>query len=396
MTTEPASVPAPSRAHGLIVAGEASGDRHGAALVTALRSELPVDWFGIGGDELADAGVELITHARALSILGVFEVLHHIPRVYGILRHLTGEAERRQPRFAVLIDSPDFNLPLARRLYQRRIPVIYFIAPQVWAWRRSRLRLLRRYVERLICILPFEEEFFRSAGLDVTYVGHPLVDLARASLPREEFLRRHQLDPERRTVALLPGSRPQEVRRHLPTLLEAAHQLASADRVQFILQRASTVDLDLLNRLLAPFSHLPLAVSQGTPYNALGAAEVALVASGTITVEALLMQTPMIVFYRVSPPSWWVGQWLVRVPHYSMVNLIAGERLVPELIQDQFTPTRLAAEASRLLRDDQERLRIQQELGHLKQRLGPPGAIGRAARAVLETLETPAQKGSRP
>jgi len=189
MRASPLSVSPPAPVPALIVAGEASGDRHGAALMAALAPSLPgVAWFGIGGDAMAEAGVELVTHARALSILGVFEVIHHMPRIYGLLRHLTAVAEGRRPRFAVLIDSPGFNLPLAERLHRRGIPVLYFIAPQVWAWRRRRLKLLRRYVDKLISIFPFEEDFFRREGIEVAYVGHPLVDSARASLPQSSPL----------------------------------------------------------------------------------------------------------------------------------------------------------------------------------------------------------------
>lgn len=371
----------------LVVAGEASGDRYGAALATALRHHLPVRWFGLGGDAMAAAGVELVSHARSVNVLGVVEVVRHLPRVYAVFRRLLAEVDHRQPRLAVLIDFPDFNLRLARQLHRRGIPVVYFIAPQVWAWRRGRLKLLRRYTRKLICIFPFEEEFFRRAGLEVEHVGHPLVDYARPSLNPEEFLAHYRLRPDRPIVCLLPGSRNQELRRHLPRLLQAAGELhRRGTAAQFTLVRARTVNPALLEELLRSGPNLPLTVIEDSPYNALAAADLAVIASGTATIEALLLETPMVVVYRVAAPSWWVGKLLVRTPHYSMVNLIAGQRLVPELIQRDFTAARVASEAERLLRDPAARSRIQHELGRLKQRLGPPGAIERASRAVAAAV----------
>ena len=392
-------MPAPASA--LIVAGEASGDRHGAALAAALPRHLPValrvpqgdpelaervTWFGIGGNLMAAAGVEVITPASAFNVLGIVEVLGHLPRIYGIYRGLLREIDRRRPRFAVLIDFPDFNLRLARQLHRRGIPVIYFVAPQAWAWRPGRVKLLRRYVRKLICIFPFEEEFFRRAGVDVEYVGHPLLEVAKPTLSREEFFQRYKLRPDRPTVCLLPGSRNQEVARHLPRLLEAAARLARQRPLQFTLVRASFVHPLVLEGILRHHRDLPLTVIEDTPYNALAWADAAVISSGTATVEALLVGTPMVVVYRVATPSWWVGKLLVRTPHYSMVNLLAGERLVPELIQSDFTPARVATEVERLLSDPAERARIQKELGRVKERLGPPGASERAARAVAAAV----------
>ncbi|MFQ5723952.1 MAG: lipid-A-disaccharide synthase [Terriglobia bacterium] len=379
-------MPASATLSALMVAGEASGDRHGAALAAALSRHLRVNWFGIGGDAMAAAGVELVEHARAVNVLGIVEVVRHLPRVYGVFRNLLAEVDRRRPRFAVLIDFPDFNLRLARRLHQRGIPVVYFIAPQVWAWRRGRVKLLRRYVHKVICIFPFEEEFFRRAGVEVEYVGHPLLDAARPALNRQEFLQRYGLQATRPTVCLLPGSRNQEVARHLPRLLEAAARLAEQRSLQFTLVRANTVDPALPKALLAQRRELPVTLIDDSPYNALAWADAAVISSGTATVEALLLGTPMVVIYRVAAPSWWVGKLLVRTPHYSMVNLLAGRRLVPELIQSDFTPERVAAELERLLSDTSERARIQTELERLKERLGPPGAIERASRAVAAAV----------
>ncbi len=371
----------------LIVAGEASGDRYGAALAAELQRRHAVNWFGIGGDQMQAAGVELITHARSVAVVGIFEVVVHLPRIYGIYRRLLEEIDRRRPRFAVLVDFPDFNLRLARQLHRRGIPVIYFVAPQMWAWRPGRVKQLQRYVCKLLCIFPFEEEWFRQRGVEVEYVGHPLLDAARPTLTREEFLTRHKLDLAVPLICLLPGSRNQEVERHLPTLLEAAGQLSQRRPLQFVVVRASTVDPNVIETLARRHADVPLTIVAENPYNALASSELAVISSGTATVEGLLLGVPMVVVYRVAASTWHLGQPLVRTPHYSMVNLLAGQRLVPELIQSDFTPARVVAEVERLLDDPGERRRIQEDMGRVKERLGPPGAVERAARALATAVE---------
>ena len=370
----------------LIVAGEASGDAHAAALAARVRQLTPVEWFGVGGDHMAAAGVEVVIHARELSLLGIFELIRHLPRLYGIERRLRAEIKRRRPRFAVLVDMPGINLRLSNFLRRRGIPVLYFIAPQLWAWRPWRVRFLQRNVRKLLCLFPFEEEWFRSRGVEVEVVGHPLVDSARPSLTREAFLLRHGLNPETPTVCLMPGSRNQEITRHLPVLLAAALELARKRPLQFVLVQAATVDPALVREHLRRTPQLSLTVVANDPYNALAAADLAVISSGTATVEALLLGTPMVVVYRVAAASWWAGKLLVNAPHYSMVNWIAEKRLVPELIQNDCTPERVAAEVERLLSDADGRRRIQEGLRALRARLGPPGAIERAARAVLQAV----------
>jgi lipid-A-disaccharide synthase len=370
----------------LIVAGEASGDRYGAELAAEVRRRWPVEWFGIGSDQMEAAGVELVTHAREMAVVGIFEVVSHLPRIYGFYRRLLAEVDRRRPRFAVLIDFPDFNLRLAGQLHRRGIPVIYFVAPQMWAWRPGRVEQLRRYVRKLLCIFPFEEEWFRQRGVEVEYVGHPLLDAARTTLGREEFFTRHQLDPDVPTICLLPGSRKQEVRRHLPLMLEAAAQLIRQRELQFTLVRANTVEPEQIRALAARAPRVPLTVVAENPYNALASSELAVISSGTATVEALLLRVPMVVVYRVAASTWHLGRPLVNTPHYSMVNLLAGERLVPELIQHDFTPERVAAEVSKLLDDPAGRGRIQEVLGSVAERLGPPGAIERAVGALAAAV----------
>lgn len=380
-----------------IVATEASADRHGARLAACLREQTGLEWFGIGGDAMADAGVELLAHAREFSVLGIFEVLRHYPRLYGVARRALAEVDRRQPRIAIVIDSPGFNLHMCRQLHRRGIPVVYFIAPQLWAWRPRRIKYLQRYVRKLLCIFPFEENYFRSRAVDTDYVGHPLVDSARADIGREDFFRAADLDPTVPLVTLMPGSRNQEVERHLPVILEALDKLASQVKVpiQFCLIQPDTVDSKLLESLLQKAPGLPLTVLRDTPYNALAWSEVAVISSGTATVEALLLNTPMVVVYRVTAASWQAGKLLIRTPYYSMVNLIAEEKLVPELIQEDFTAQRLAEELYSLLSDTEGRRRIQQKMGALKGRLGEPGAIERAANIVAGLLPSPAKIGER-
>src|SRR3989304_6070499 len=242
----------------------------------------------------------LVTHARAVNVLGIVEVAAHLPRIYGVYRKLLAEVARRRPRFAVLIDFPDFNLRLARQLHRRGIPVIYFIAPQMWAWRPGRVKLLRRYTRKLLCIFPFEEKFFRDAGVNVEYVGHPLVDLAKPTLTREQFFQRSRLRADRPTGGLLPGSRNQEVAHHLPRLVEAAARLAQKRALQFTLVRAGTVEAELVTGLLSRRPNLSVTVVDDSPYNALAWADAAVISSGTATVEALLLGPPMVVVYRVA------------------------------------------------------------------------------------------------
>lgn len=371
----------------LIIATEASADRHGARLAACLREQLGLDWFGIGGDAMKEAGVDLLAHAREFSILGIFEILRHYPRLYGVARRVLAEADRRKPKIAILLDSPGFNLHMCRQLHKRGVPVVYFIAPQLWAWRPRRIKYLRRYVRKLLCIFPFEEDYFRSRGVEADYIGHPLVENAKATLSREDFFRASGLNPGLPLITLMPGSRNQEVRRHLPVILAAAEKIRQKHNVQFCLVQPDTVDSTLLKTLLAPAKKLPLTLIHDTPYNALAWSEAAVISSGTATVEALLLQTPMVVVYRVTAASWMVGRMLIRTPFYSMVNLIAGEKLAPELIQSDFTPGKLAAELDTLLCDTEARQRIQQMLGEVKERLGPSGAIERAAHIVAPLLD---------
>jgi lipid-A-disaccharide synthase len=365
----------------LISAGEASSDMYAARLATALRTRTQAHLFGMGGARMAEAGVEIIADYHRVAVVGISEVLHKIPTVISVQRQLAREAIRRQAKFAILVDSPGTHLGVARRLKENGIRVGYFIGPQVWAWRAGRVQTIKRLVERIVVIFPFEEKIYRDAGVPVDFVGHPLVDVVHHSITRAEFAPRHGLDPLRPIVTLLPGSRRSEIAQHYPRIIEACEGLARAPQprgpVQFVLAAAPALGLDLF----APYSRPGVSITrvEGATYDALAAADCAIVASGTATVEAALLGTPMVVVYRVSPTSAFILRRMVRSPFIAMVNLIAGRRVVPELIQDQFTPAAVEQEVRRLLDSDDAREKIKAGLAEVRAKLGPPGAIERAA-----------------
>jgi lipid-A-disaccharide synthase len=375
----------------LIVAGERSGDVYGAELAKALRERLgSVEVFGCGGDAMRQAGVETVVDAHAISTAGIVEVIARLPRVLRAFRVLLEAVDRRRPGLAVLIDFPDFNLRLAKKLKPRGVPVIYFVSPQIWAWRKGRLKQIRATVSKMLCIFDFEEAIYRAAGIPVEYVGHPLVDLARPQMTREGFFTHASLDGSRPTVALLPGSRAKEVGHILPTLLEAARLLTLDRQVQFVIPIAATLDSTWVDSMVKGFAAGRAAIHTvaHATHDTLHYSDVAVVASGTATVEAALHERPMVVVYRVSPLTWLVGKLLVDVPHYSMVNLLAGKPLVEELMQSNFTAANVAAHVQYLLDHPAARDTMARELGALRTRLGPGGAIARAADAIISMLES--------
>jgi len=378
----------------MIVAGEASGDLNAGLLVTELRRRCPeLHVFGCGGEALQAAGCELLVNASELAVVGLFEVVRHLPRFLGLYRRLRRALLARRPRGLVLVDFPDFNLRLARAAHSAGIPVIYFISPQLWAWRAGRVRQIQRHVDRMLCIFPFEKAFYACHGVAVDYVGHPLVDLVRPRSSRMEFFARHGLDPDIPLIALLPGSRRREVEFHLPILLEAARQLHTGQPVQFVLPLASTLDVAEMECRLASAPGLVQLV-RGATYDALAYARLAIVASGTTTVETALLRTPMVVIYRLSPWTYALGRRLVKTPYFAMVNLIVGQAEVPELIQKELTVSAVVDWARRLLADGPERTRQLAHLEAAREQLGAPGAIGRAAAAVIQTLNLRVQSAS--
>ena len=365
----------------LVSSGETSGELYAAELVRELRLLDPgLAVYGLGGDRLAAQGASLEAHVRDLAVVGLLEVLSHLPRIKRIFDGVVARSERERPDIAVLIDYPDFNLRLARELKTRGIPVVYYVSPQVWAWRKGRIRTIRETAAKMLVIFPFEEALYREAGVPVEFVGHPLVDLVKPAPDRDAFLRGAGLDPTRPVVAVLPGSREREVALNLPPLAAAVARLAAQEpSLQFLVAVAPALERP---RLESAFSGTPARLVHGQTHAALGAADLGLVASGTATVEAALLGTPMLVVYRVSLPTYLLGRPFVRVPHFAMANLIAERRVVTELIQGDFTAERVAAEALALLRDPARRARMREELGEVRRRLGEPGASARAARAV--------------
>jgi lipid-A-disaccharide synthase len=368
----------------LISCGEPSGDLYGSELVNRLRPLVPrLEVFGLGGDRLQDEGVSLVAHVRDLAVVGLLEVVSHLRKLRGIFRRVLAEVDRERPDLAVLVDYPDFNHRLARELKKRGVRVVYYVSPQLWAWRGGRIRTVRATVARMLVIFPFEEALYRNAGVPVSFVGHPLLDSVHAEPDPGAFLAGLGLDPHRPVVAVLPGSRTQEVLHNLPPLAGGIDQIAKVrPDVQFLLAAAPS----LPEALFAPLAGRPIHVLSGLTHRIVGSATLALVASGTATVETALLGTPMVVVYRVAPLTYLLGRPFVRVSQFAMVNLIAEKAVAPELIQGDFTAQRVAQEALALLDDPERRKRMQDDLAQVRRRLGGPGASLRAAEAVASEL----------
>jgi lipid-A-disaccharide synthase len=368
----------------LISAGEASGDMYAARLAVALRARADVHLFGMGGPRMRDAGVELIADCSEVSLVGIVEIAKKLPALNRVWKRLMRECTLRKPQLAILTDFPGFHLRLARALKRQGVRNVYFVCPQFWAWRPWRANLVRRRFARGLCIFPFEQEWYRSRGVLADFVGHPLVGNVAAARSRAEFATFLGLDTRKPIVALLPGSRSGEIAHHMPPLLQACHLIAKSHTVEFVLALAPGMNKSEIARYLR--SDVPVHVIEDAAYDALGAADLSIVSSGTATVEAALMNAPMIVIYRVAPVTAAIARWLVRTPMFAMVNLIAGNRLVPELVQDDFTPERLASEAIHLLDSPEARIEMQRGLAEVREKLGPPGAIDRAADIIVGML----------
>ena len=366
----------------MISCGEASGDLYAGALAAELQSKAPgAELFGLGGDRLHAAGATLVGDFKGLTVTGLTEAVRILPRSYGMYRRLVASARARRPDVCVVIDFPDFNFRLMAAMRRLGVPVVYYISPQLWAWRPGRIQTMRRFVDKVLVIFPFEAPLYEQAGIPVQHVGHPLVDLVQAAQTRGAFLTELGLAPEAPTVALLPGSRPNEVRRIVPGLASAVPLIRSrVSGVQFLVAGASSLSQDEF----APLAAHGAVLVHNRADDVLGASDVVVTASGTATVQAALHERPMVVVYRVSPLTYQLGRFFLKVDTFAMPNLVAGHRIVPELIQDDFTPGRVAEEAVGLLTDAARREQTSEALRRVRAQLGAPGASARAAAAVLE------------
>ena len=371
-----------------MVAGEVSGDLHGAHLMEAiLRIDPKIQFFGVGGEHLERMGMKLLYHSQSLSVVGITEVLLKIGAILKALRGLKQSLDQERPDLIILIDFPDFNLRLAKIAHRKGIPTLYYISPQVWAWRPKRVKLIAQWVRKMVVLFPFEVPFYEAAGVDVEWVGHPLLDIVKPTLSKEAAFQRFGLDPKRKTIALLPGSRMHEVKRLLPPLLASAQLLEKEiPDLQFVIPLASGIH----QRLLSPWMGnilLPVKVVEGWAYEVMNLAELLIVASGTATLEVAILGKPMVIVYKVSFFSYWIGRALIQVDHIGLVNLVAGKEIVPELIQKDVNPQRIAEEALRILRDPILRRRMSESMAGVRQSLGEPGAAQRAAAIVMSLLQ---------
>jgi lipid-A-disaccharide synthase len=379
---------------------------YGAQLIEALRGlqasswtgEAPVaphsktemEFFGVGGEKMRAAGCDIVVDAKELSVVGITEILNHLPKIWGLFHKLIAEADKRRPDLAVVIDSPAFNWRVARQMKKRGVPVAYYVCPQFWAWRQGRVRLLRKYVDKALVIFPFEEKFYCDRGVNAEFVGHPLAELPRPAISREEYAAKHGLVASKPWITLMPGSRTKEVRMNLPEMSWAAELLGTD--YNFILPVAPTVSKTLIRELLSKDDGATTSIhltSDALP--ALAHSRAGIIASGTATVEAAMMEIPFVMVYRVTPLTYLLGRWTVKVPHFAMVNLIAGEEVVPELVQQDFTAERVAAELKRIIPDGAPRQRTIEGLKRVKRLLRGDmegHAPERAARAMAVLLQT--------
>ena len=402
----------------LISAGEASGEMYGAQLMESLRraAELrsagqpgaavptqpagldgrvarphtSIEFFGAGGERMRAAGCEIIVDAKDLAVVGITEILSHLPKIFRLYQKLIRAADEKRPAIAVVIDSPAFNWRVARQMKKRGIPVVYYVAPQFWAWRQGRVKLLRKYVNKALVIFPFEEKFYRDRGVDATFVGHPLADLPAPAISREAYASENRIDAAKPWITLMPGSRRKEVRMNLLTILEAADRLGSG--YEFLLPVARTLDSSFLTELIAALAETRQAASlQGVhlvpeALPALFHSRAGVVASGTATVEAAIMGTPFVMVYRVSPLTYALGKPRVRVPYFAMVNLIAEEEVVPELVQHKFTAENIVTELSKIIPDGEPQARMIERLAAVKARLRGTGSGAHPSETAAEII----------
>jgi len=365
----------------MIVAGEASGDMHGAHLVREmLKADPRLTFYGIGGNKLRQEGVDILADASEMAVVGLTEVISKLRSILNIMRMMKRSMDERRPDLVILIDYPDFNLPLAKAARKKGIKVFYYISPQVWAWRRGRIKTIKQTVDQMAVILPFEVETYQNRGFAVTYVGHPLLDMVKQRFSRQEARKTFGLNEDQVTVGILPGSRMSEAGKLLPELLRAAEILKKEiPETQFVLPLADTLDEKKINPYVSRHD-LPIKIISGHTYDVIACCDLALVASGTATLETALLEVPMIIVYRISWLSYAIGRWIVDVKNIGLVNIVAGKTVVPELIQNDANAVRIAAEALFILKNRERQQDMIKELKGIRAKLGEAGASVRAAR----------------
>jgi lipid-A-disaccharide synthase len=372
----------------MIVAGEASGDLHGGNLVKAMhRIDQTLQFYGVGGKNLKDAGVDLVADSADMAVVGLTEVFSKLGAIRRVMGALKASIKAARPDLLILIDYPDFNLSLAGKAKKRGVKIFYYISPQVWAWRKGRIGTIKKIIDKMAVILPFEARIYHEAGVDATFVGHPLLDVVRTKYTRQEALKRFGLREEATTVGILPGSRQSEVVSLLPDMLKAAEIIMKKmPDVQFVLPLADTLDIKFVSHITEQ-SPVTVKIISSEIYDVIGCADVVMVASGTATLETALMETPMVIVYKVSALSYYVGKMFIHVDHIGLVNIIAGKTVVPELIQDDASPEKIAYEVLGLLTNKDRMDRIRSDLSKIREALGSPGAAERTARLAYGMLQ---------
>lgn len=376
-------------------AGEASGEHYGAALISAMqRLDPSIHFYGLGGQRMQQLGMRRIVRAEDVAVMGITEVVRHLPRIYREYLRLKASIRAEKPDLAILIDFPDVNLSLARTLHQQGTPVLYFVSPQLWAWKKYRIRKVQQYVDRMLVIFPFEVDFYRSHGVQADFVGHPLAELPLPAISRQDFAAQHHLDPAKFWIGILPGSRGKEIRLNLPEMVAAAAKLGPAHQYVFPLAPSLTQNQrghirEILATLCAAQTNPPRITVVDDARATLHHARASIVASGTATVEAALIGNPFVVVYRVSPVSYAIAKRVVDVPHVAMANLIADTRMVPELIQHDFTAAAIVSQVEPLLHNEQLRQTMQAQMAQVRHTLTPPpgGAIQSVAQTAIQLLQ---------
>jgi lipid-A-disaccharide synthase len=371
----------------LIIAGENSGEKYGARIVHEFRKLHPsATFFGIGGEEMEKEGADLLFSIKDLALVGAFEVIAHLPRLRRIFSHLKMEIARREPVASVLIDSPDFNLRLAKILKKKSIPVLYYISPTVWAWRKGRLKTIKNTVDKMMLIFPFEEKMYREHQIPAVYVGHPLKEILKLALPKKEFLKKHNLDPSKKVITFLPGSRRSELTFHMPVIVKAMKRIQEEFDTQFLLLKAESIDDQLISGFISS-SMDKIKILAEDKYEAMASSDIILAACGTANLEAALLEVPLISFYRIQPLTYLLGRPFVRIRNYSIVNILAGRRIVPELIQRALTPQNIHRETKRILCSAEKRMEMIRDFQSIKKILGDRRASQNAAQELEKLIQ---------